>query len=492
MSTPSINMNRKTWYDVYASTGISAGTEIEIHNNSSHPVFLVESATEPTRLSEHHAIGARSSKTAKAGNVGVWAFANFKIELQVSASPVFKSVGSKTALTKGSIPYSAFGEMLTAKLTPQIQISFEYTVDNTEITTNSISGGGTVTQAGAMAVCTTSTTTGSKAHLQSKRHAKYRAGLGGMVRFTFMATSSVAGTEQLVGLSDEAGSTAIFKNGLVLGYVGETFGFYRYANDIEYSYPLSTWDDPLDGAGESGQTLDPTKLNVFFIDFQYLGAGAIRIYNENTKTGEIILVHTIPYSNLFNVPSSYNPNYHITLHADNKATTANLVVKAASLAYFIQGETKYQELQQPQFSTGEQTKATVTTEVPIVSIRNKATYASKINFIDILLEMLDASIEAGSANNLGKVRIIRDAALTGAVWSDINTTNSVVEYDTTATAASGGKEIMFEPLAGKNDKAVEKLADLDIIIAPNETVTISGQSANSATINAGLLWKELF
>lgn len=393
----------------------------------------------------------------------------------------------------GGLPLSAFGDLRTIELTPVMQGSFEYTVDNTELNMNTEVNGGTVTQASAMAVVGTSTTTASTALFQSKRHAKYRAGLGSLMRFTASFTSPVAGTTQCAGIIDEVGSGATFKNGLAVCYDGLTFNFNRYANDAVTSKAISAWDDPLDGSGPSGMEIDQTKINVWSINFQYLGAGAIILSVEDDSTGFFVPVHTIQYANKNTVPSSFNPNYHYTLWVDNGGTTSDVIVRSASYGYFIEGKTEFSELQQPQFSTDFQSKGGVTTEVAILTIRNKATYASKTNFIDIVLEHLSASIEASSANNLGEIHLVRNATLGGTPsYSDINTTNSVIEIDTSGTTVTGGVELLHFPLAGKNDKVGEILIPYKGILGPGETLTISGESANSATIKAALLWKELF
>ena len=398
-----------------------------------------------------------------------------------------------TYIPRAEIPITAFGDNRTAELTPVIQQSFEFTVDNTALNTNTETAGGTVTQATGMAVVGTSTTTGSVGMLQSKRHAKYRTGLGGLMRFTTLFTTSVASSEQYAGLADEVGSSAAFENGYMVGYDGTAFGFHRFQNDSKTSVAQTAWDDPLDGTGESGMTLDATKLNVWEIRFQYLGAGKIDLCVESTSTGLFVVVHTIHYANLFTTPSTYNPNFHATFFVDNKATTTDLVLNTASYAYFIEGKTKYYELQQPQFATGEQQKTTVTTEVAIVTIRNKATYASKTNFIDVLAELVTGSIEASNANNLGKVRMVRNATLGGSPsYTDIDATDSVVDMDTAGTTVTGGIELFSLPLAGKNDRVFANVVPFEIILAPGETLTVAGTSAGSATINASLLWKELF
>ena len=388
---------------------------------------------------------------------------------------------------------AAFGELHVAELSPIFQNTFEYTVDNTSLLVNTVVGGGTVTQASGMGVVGSSITTASTSLLQSKQQARYHAGFGGLSRFTALWSAPVAGTEMYIGLADEVGSSAAFANGYMVGFDGIEFGFHRFQNDVKITIPLADWNDPLDGTGASGIILDTTKLNVFQIQFQYLGAGAINIYVEDSVTGKFMLVQSEAYANQNTSPSVHNPNFHHTMWVNNKATTSDMVLKSASFAFYIEGRTELIELQQPQFASGIQEKLAVTAEVAIFTIRNKATYAEKTNFIPILVQVISASTEAASANNLGSIRIVKNATLGGVPsYSDINTSDSIMEIDVAGTTVTGGVELVEIPLAGKNDKEIRNLFDLRIILNPNETLTVAGSSANSATFDAGLLWRELF
>lgn len=390
------------------------------------------------------------------------------------------------------MPLTAFGELLMGALSPQFQGSFEYTVSNTESNTNTVTAGGTVTQASAMAVVGTSTTTASDAELKSKTHAKYNAGLGAVVRFTALFTAGVTDTKQMAGLVDEKGSSTPYKNGYMLGFNGVDFNVHRHQNDVMTNIIQADFDDSLDGSGDSGMIIDPTKLNVYEIRFKYLGAGSIEFCVEDDRTGIFIVFHKILYTNKNILPSVFNPNFHFTMFVENGGTTTNIVMKSASYAYFIEGKTVFTHLHQPQFSSGKKEKTTVTTEIAIFTIRNKAAFASKTNFIDIIIETLGASIEANAANNLGQVRLIKNTTLGGTpIFSDINTSDSVVEIDTAGTTVTGGKEMFYIPLAGKNDKDLIDLTALKIIISPGDTITVAGLSANSATMDSGCLWKEL-
>jgi hypothetical protein len=388
---------------------------------------------------------------------------------------------------------TAFGELLTGQLSPQFQGSFEYTVSNTDLNTNTEVNGGTVTQSNGMAVVKTSATTASSALFNSKQHAKYKPGLGGLSRFTALFTSPVAATEQYVGIMDTVGSSEAFKNGYAVGYSGITFCFHRFQNDSLISIDQTDWDDPLDGTGPSGMILDHTKLNVFQIRYQYLGAGAIQLSIEDDRTGMFVVVHTVLYANLNTQPSTHNPNYHFTIWVDNKATTSDLIVKSSSYAYFIEGKTSFIELHQPVNASGNKEKTSVTSEIAIFTIRNKALYASKTNFIDIMILGGSASIEATSANNLGNIRFVKNATLGGTpAYADINTTDSVVEVDVAGTTVTGGKDLEGSFLAGKNDEFHTDLINDKIILNPGETLTMAGLSTNSASIRAQTTWRELF
>jgi hypothetical protein len=388
---------------------------------------------------------------------------------------------------------SAFGELLVVQPHPIFQYSFEYTVDNTDLTENVVVNGGTVIQADAMAVVASSTTTASSATLRTVRHAKYQAGQGGLCRFTGKFTAGIAGTEQYMGLLTEQGSGAAFKNGYAIGFDGADFGVHRFQNDVKITVALSDCDDPLDGSGSSGMVFDPAKINVFEIRFQYLGGGPISFHIEDESTGMFIRFHTIRYANLNTVPSVYNPNFHFLMWVANKATVSNITMSCGSCAYFVEGVTDDIKTHQPQNSSGLQSKAGVTSEQAIFTIRNKTTYNSKVNFIDIKLEALVCSIEASAANNLGSVRLIRDALLDGSTsYTNINTSDSVIDYDTGGTTVTAGKELLVIPLAGKNDKEIVDIVPYSIRLRHGQTITVAGISENSAKINASLLWKELF
>lgn len=106
---------------------------------------------------------------------------------------------------------------------------------------------------------------------------------------------------------------------------------------IETKIPQSQWNlDKLDGTGPSGMTLDITKMQMWFIDYSWYGAGAIR-YGIRDNKGQVIYCHKIVHGNSQveaymrsgNLPSRYEvntlyPMTTITSTLSNVATTLNV------------------------------------------------------------------------------------------------------------------------------------------------------------------------
>lgn len=124
-------------------------------------------------------------------------------------------------------PLSAFGERLTAPLTPEVQVTFAYNIDPEHVHSHT-TGSGTNTQALSHAVLQTGAATNSLAFLESKRLLKYNTGQGGLCRFTSVFTPGVAGSTQLTGLGNQA-------DGFFFGYNGADFGIlHRRGGSVGY------------------------------------------------------------------------------------------------------------------------------------------------------------------------------------------------------------------------------------------------------------------
>jgi hypothetical protein len=110
---------------------------------------------------------------------------------------------------------------------------------------------------------------------------------------------------------------------------------------IDTRYPQSAWNiDRCDGTGSSGYNIDLTKMQMFYMDFTWYGAGAIRFGFKNNR-GEVIYCHRVPNNNVNteaylrsgNLPARYETNTlpyytYLTSTLTNVTTTGGTIAVA--------------------------------------------------------------------------------------------------------------------------------------------------------------------
>jgi len=81
-------------------------------------------------------------------------------------------------------------------------------------------------------------------------------------------------------------------------YRGVTASACVVSKTINTRYPQSSWNiDKMDGTGPSLMTLDLTKMQMFYADYTWYGAGGIRFGFKNNR-GEVVYCHRIPNNNV--------------------------------------------------------------------------------------------------------------------------------------------------------------------------------------------------
>ena len=78
--------------------------------------------------------------------------------------------------------------------------------------------------------------------------------------------------------------------------------------------------DKLNGTGESGYTLDPTKATILFMDFEWLGMGAVRV--GFVIDGKFIVAHTFKNANDLSTVYMQTANLPIRYEIETAATLA--------------------------------------------------------------------------------------------------------------------------------------------------------------------------
>ena len=80
-------------------------------------------------------------------------------------------------------------------------------------------------------------------------------------------------------------------------YRGTTISGAVMSITTEVKIPQSKWDDPCNGTGPSGYNLDLTRMQMWYIDYSWYGAGVIR-YGFRGSKGQITYVTQIQNNNL--------------------------------------------------------------------------------------------------------------------------------------------------------------------------------------------------
>ena len=99
-------------------------------------------------------------------------------------------------------------------------------------------------------------------------------------------------------------------------YRGPTSNNIPVTKTVETEWNQSDWNiDRCDGSGKTGYTLDPTKMQMFYMDYSWYGAGFVR-WGFRALNGDVIYAHKIPnnnqnteaYMRSGNLPARYEVN----------------------------------------------------------------------------------------------------------------------------------------------------------------------------------------
>lgn len=275
---------------------------------------------------------------------------------------------------------------------------------------------------------TVSTTSGHYAVLQSKQYVRYIPGKGQSIFITgVFSPGTVANLDARSGYFDSANGQFLKVTNGVATMVNRTS---TSGAAVDMEVLQTAWNiDTFDGSGPSGITLDLTKTQILFISAQWLGVG--RVVMGFDIDGNLSPAHAFKNANSLLTPYTQTFNLPVRMELRNTGASAGGTIQFCCVSVQSDGGT---DVRGYSFSAPATviTKA-VTTRRPVLSIRPKATFNSRTNRAHI--EDLEYLLRATTNDALYEV--VLGGTLTGAAFTSANT-DSVAEFDTTATAISGG------------------------------------------------------
>lgn len=387
------------------------------------------------------------------------------------------SYSSKFGIVDLKTSPSAYGEIMTVNITPVIQADFNYGINGQTFTTSSLSGSFSNVDSNLVLEC--SGTAGSFAQVRTKKIVRYRPGQGNGIRFTSMFTTGSEGTKQLYGIGD-------VDDGIFIGMSGSNFGIMRRSfGEDHWIFQQDFNLDKIDGSNGTHFTYDPTKGNVFDIQYQWLGYGVVTFNIEDPETGQFFPFHRIQYPNKNTRPSTQFGSNPITIRTECFADTAvKPVIRGASLFAYLEGDIVYTG---PSFGATGTNASVGTGSVNIVTIKNETTYKAKTNKIPSKTKGLSFSSDGSQPVS---IRIVKNATFSAALVYTSTSVDSTMTYSNTASIVNNGS-VLATFVLGKVDSIFISENDFETFISPGETLSIAASvSSGTSAISVGINWLE--
>lgn len=169
---------------------------------------------------------------------------------------------------------------------------------------------------------------------QTFRSFNYQPGKGQLINMAFVLGAPAAGIQRRVGAFNENNGLFLQQTLTNLSVVVRSF---TSGVPVDTVVHQSAWNlDKLDGSGPSvgnpsGVAIDPTKIQLLVIDFQWLGAGQVRF--GFYIGGTLIYVHEFEFGNLLSLVYMQIPNLPLRHEISNDGTgsAADLVTITCSV-----------------------------------------------------------------------------------------------------------------------------------------------------------------
>lgn len=259
--------------------------------------------------------------------------------------------------------------------------------------------------------------------------------------------------------------------------------------------PTETWTassdwniDPMDGTGQSGITLDPTKVNIYEIRFAWHGGAPIVYLIMDPTTGRMLPVHRVSWANSQERPSLNDPRMPVGYEVESVTSTTALSVAGGAAMGFIQGK---KAPINALWSAVRSDVAASSTEIPVLSLQAAPvetadghisrrriflddSWATNIGNKDVLIR-----IYRGSTSNLvGYSFVENNSAAESNVWADSSATaladtGSLNLLRAVNVAPTSSLRIPF-------DARVQSFAPGDILIITAQTTS----STSTVTVTA--------
>lgn len=271
---------------------------------------------------------------------------------------------------------------------------------------------------------------GSEVIRQTRRVMRYIPGRASQLAFAIRFETPVTGVRRRLGLFDE-NDGIYFED----GGDGTYYCVIRSSTSgsvVERRVAREDWNgDKLDGNGPSGIVADPTKQHLVMFDYEWYGAGNVSV--NYVINGHSHTIHTFRNGNEIDSVWCSTPFLPIRVELTNVTGAAGTHrLYQGSNSQSVEGQRDdlgtFNNISNPIAGT---TLASSNTFYPVIAIRLKPSELKGV--------LLPTSFQTATNDNTNIFyQLISNPTLTGGTWADHPDQDSFAQYNTTATAVTGG------------------------------------------------------
>ena len=343
----------------------------------------------------------------------------------------------------GGTNVDAFGRIRVSQPYTLFDSQNRYGIDDQFSTSTAGSGAATHLSNESSVNMAVSTTSGDEVVRQTFRVFPYQPGKSLLLLATFKMDAAKTNLRQRVGYFGTNNGVFLEQGANGITFVSRT-STSGSPSDARYVAKASWNGDKLDGTGTSGITLDLTKTQILFLDFEWLGVGSVRC--GFVIDGQFIVAHTFHNANIqtsvYMTTAILPVRYEIT----NTGTVASSSAMK-QICSSVMSEGGYEAVSQEH--SARMVSATsgsyiTTTFKPLVSIR-----LASASLGAVLLPYNLNFLPTTSDNY--ELALFKNTTLTTPTWTAVSSTSNA-EQDIASTSMTGGTIVYSEYTTGKSGR----------------------------------------
>lgn len=353
------------------------------------------------------------------------------------------TANSTLPISFNSTSLDAFGRLQVSQPYTLFDSQNRYAAD-AQFDTTLVTGGTTTYLPNESSVqLNVTTSSGSSVVRQTFRNFPYQPGKGLMLMATFAMNAAKPGLRQRVGYFNTQNGVFFQQADSAKAFVLRSYisGAVSDARTVTQA----NWNgDKLDGTGASGITLDTTKAQILWMDFEWLGVGSVRC--GFFIDGQMIICHTFQNANEISTVYMTTAILPVRYEITNTAATATASsMRQICSTVISDGGYEQTSIEHMARRTSVPAGNFITTAFyPLASIRLASTALGAV-VLPLNYDFLPTTVDNY------EVALIKNTTLTGASWT-ASATDANVEVDYTATATSGGTIVSSGYTSGKSGR----------------------------------------